>query len=161
MAALSHNVPERRRLPARGAVAIELALLFTILFTIGVGVVDVGRAIYSYDAVTKSVRDAARHLTQFAPGDTARRTEASCLVRYGNTACTGNYLAVGLDNATVAICDASNCANTHRNVSTGRGVLNLVTVTVRGYQYPPITTALLGGSISFADVSVTMSQVVP
>lgn len=147
--------------PAGGAVAIEMAVLFTLLLTIGLAVFDLGRAVYDYDAVAKSARDAARHLSQFAPGDTTRRTEAGCLVRYGNAGCTGAVLSPGLADATVAICDASSCTNTHRNQSTGRGIVNLVTVTVGNMRTSTLASVLFGPSIGFGTISVTMTQVVP
>jgi hypothetical protein len=43
-----------------GQAAVEMALILTVLLMLTVGLVDVGRAFYSYNAVSMASRDAAR-----------------------------------------------------------------------------------------------------
>ncbi len=80
----------------RGVAAVEFALLLTPLVLMVFGTTELGRAIYSYNTLDKTVRDAARHLSQHGPGDTVIATEARCLAVYGSTDCTGSVVAPGL-----------------------------------------------------------------
>ena len=47
----------------RGAALIELAFVLPVLLIMTFIVTEFGRAIYQYDTLTKSVRDATRYLT--------------------------------------------------------------------------------------------------
>jgi hypothetical protein len=64
----------------------------------------------------------------------------------------------------VAICDATNCFATHALALTGSGAVNLVTVTVSGYQFQSLINFPVGGlsigapNITFSDISNTMRQ---
>lgn len=65
-----------------GAAAVELALVLSFLLLIAAGLIEFGRAIMYYDALSKATRDAARLMsvasaTQLA----ASRTEAISMVR--------------------------------------------------------------------------------
>lgn len=130
----------------RGVAAVELALLLVPLLLIVLGVAEFGRAIHTFNTLGKSVRDAARHLAQYGPGDSAVQGEARCLAVYGRADCTGYPLAVGLTPATVLVCDALTCPATHANQPTGRGVMNLATVTIEGYVFTSVLGITLPGS---------------
>jgi len=69
----------RSRSRQRGVAAVELGLLLTPLVVMIFGTTELGRAIYSYNTLDKTVRDAARHLSQHGPGDAAIATQARCL----------------------------------------------------------------------------------
>ncbi|TXD79146.1 hypothetical protein FUT87_20930 [Mitsuaria sp. TWR114] len=90
----STAVPARRAVcSARGAcgvAAVELALLMSPLLLLVFGASELGRAVFSYNMLDKSVRDAARHLSQHGPGDATIATEARCLAVYGTTDCSGS-----------------------------------------------------------------------
>ena len=58
----------------RGGPLIEFALLLPILIGLAFGASELGRAIYTYNTLDKTVRDAARHLSQHGPGDTQIQT---------------------------------------------------------------------------------------
>jgi len=153
----------RSRTRQRGVAAVEFGLLLTPLVLMLVGTTELGRAIYSYNTLDKTVRDAARHLSQHGPGNTTIADEARCLAVYGNTdvvagggACTSTVpVAPGLTIGMVQLCDASVCAGTHANVSTGLGSINLVTVSIQGYPYSSIVPALIP-SMNFNNIAVTM-----
>ena len=91
-------IPTRR--DQRGAAAVEFALLLIPLVVMVFGTTELGRAIYTYNTLDKTVRDAARHLSQHGPGDVAVQAEARCLAVYGNEACSGPALAPGLTTTT-------------------------------------------------------------
>ena len=131
-----------------GAAAIEFAILIVPLLLMLFGVAEYGRAIYQYNTLTKSVRDASRYLSTVAPG--SGYTEAKNLVVCGETSdCGTKKLVPGITVGMVSICDATNCNGTHGNQPTGSGTVNLVTVTVTGYAYTPMlgnfSTKLIGG----------------
>lgn len=114
----------------RGVATVEFSILIVPLLLLLFGVTEYGRAIYQYNTLTKSVRDATRYLSAVAPG--SGHSAARCLVVYGTTNCSGNPLAPGLTTGMVTICDASipSCQATHLSQQTGHGTINLVTVTI-------------------------------
>jgi hypothetical protein len=118
-----------------GVAALEFALMLPILLALAFGASELGRAIYTYNALDKTVRDAARHLSQHGPGDTAIQAEATCLAVYGNTDCDGSPVAPGLTSSMVVQCDAISCPSTHLSQLTGAGVINLVSVSIQGYEF--------------------------
>jgi Flp pilus assembly protein TadG len=140
---------------ARGVAAVELALLLGPLVLMIFGTTELGRAIYSYNTLDKTVRDAARHLSQHGPGDTTIAAEARCLAVYGSTDCSGTALAPGLTTTMVTICDAVLCPDTHANQLTGSGTVNLVTAGIRSYSFDSVVTFLVP-SMNFNDISATL-----
>jgi hypothetical protein len=145
------------------------------------GLTEYGRAIYQYNTLVKATRDATRYLSTLAPG--SGRVPATCLAVYGKykvgpdglPTCQNDPnapsdappefvpLVPDLTEDLVSICDASNCA-THSLVPTGSGAVNLVTVTVSGYQFQSLINFPLAGlsigspDITFGDISNTMRQ---
>ena len=153
----------------KGAVAVEFAILVIPLLVLLTGITEYGRALYYYNSITKSVRDAARLLSTQTPADPgygALVNGATCTVIHGNATCTGAPLVPGLAAAMVSICDPAACPATHAAQATGTGVANLVTVTLGGqtpYTFTsiaPFVPAIFGvPSFNFAPISVTMRQV--
>jgi Flp pilus assembly protein TadG len=140
----------------RGVAAVELALTMAPMLILTFGVVEYGRAIYTYNAIEKSARDAVRYLTAPPPGSADPHADAINLVVYGDTAGGVTPLAPGLSPGMVKICDATTCAPTHASVATGTGVINLVTVSIEGYVYQSIVTYVAPATINFNNISVTM-----
>lgn len=157
--------PGPERSSARGVVAVELALLIIPLLVMLAAVTEFGRAIYQYNSLTKTVRDASRYLSIQNPADPNYPAAAArCLAVHGNTACTGEPLVPGLTTAMIAICnpvDASACpGDSYVAVETGYGTVNFVEVRIQGYQFQaflPGMTQLT--SIVFDDIGSTMRQV--
>jgi Flp pilus assembly protein TadG len=147
-----------------GVAAIELAILMIPLSLMAFGAAEFGRAIYQYNTLVKSTRDAVRYLSAQAPGDPADVTIAQCLAVYGTTDCTGTELVPGLTTAMVEVCTASLCPATHQAVSTGTGTINLVTVYIgktTPFQFKvlvPLVTENMS-SLSFNVISATMRQI--
>ena len=131
----------------RGGALVEFALVLPILLAMAFGASELGRAIYTYNSLAKTVRDAARHLSQHGPGDTAIQAEATCLAVYGNLDCSGTAVAPGLDSTMVVLCDSISCPSTHLAQPTGAGgglhpahaaymqVINQVSVSIQGYEF--------------------------
>ena len=147
--------PTRSRFRQRGVAAVEMGLLLTPLVMMIFGTTELGRAIYSYNTLDKTVRDAARHLSQHGPGDTVVADEARCLAVYGTDDCTGTPVAPGLTVGMVSICDATLCAGTHANQSTGLGSVNLVTVGIQGYAYNSLVQFVVP-NMTFNNISTTL-----
>ena len=140
----------------RGVAAVELAVLLTPLVFMLFGATELGRAVYTYNVLDKTVRDAARHLSQHGPGETTIAAEATCLAVYGTTDCSGVAVATGLTKSMVTVCDATMAACTgYANQSTGSGSINLVSVTITGYAFKSLATFVIP-NITFRPVSVTM-----
>lgn len=139
--------------PARGVAAVELGIMLVPLLVLTFGVTEYGRMIYTYNALEKATRDAARHMTSPSPN---RTNEAINLAVYGSVAPTGTPLAPGLTTANIAICDAATCPGTHNNVATGSGAIDLVTVRITGYVYTSIVTYVAPATWPFNEISTTM-----
>lgn len=134
---------------------MEFALVMPVLMALAFGASELGRAIYTYNALDKTVRDAARHLSQHGPGDTQVRTEATCLAIYGNADCSGSAVAPGLDSTMVVLCDAVSCPSTHLAQPTGSGVVNLVSASIQGYEFNSAVTYLVP-DLDFNQITVMM-----
>lgn len=145
----------RRRVRQRGAAVVELALLLLPLLLMIGGTEELGRALYTYNSLDKSVRDAARLLSSNAPGDPVSRQQAACLAVYGNTGCSGNPLVSGLTLQNVSECDAVSCPSTHASQDTGQGSVNLATVTLTGVRFN-VVFQLAMTDVTFDNISVTM-----
>jgi Flp pilus assembly protein TadG len=135
---------------------IELALLSTLLMSLMLGAAEFGRAMYQYNTVVKGTRSAVRYLSAYAPGNTAAATAATNLVVYGTTTTGNTPLVPGLTRGMVGVKDAANDTR-HDLEQTGRGAIDLVTVTVSGLTFEPLASWLLP-AFTFAPISATMRQ---
>jgi len=158
----------------RGVALVELALVLPLLLAVCFAITEFGRAIYTYDTLAKSARDAARYLTTQTPGSSSAWAIARNLVAYGNPAGTGPALVSGLDSTNAAslvvVCDASDQPRCAANLNQGADpTINTVTVTITGFKFSPLLdvlafTRFYGGgsgsiaSIPFGDISVTMRK---
>jgi hypothetical protein len=80
--------PHRNHRRASSGVAIvELALVATVLLTLLLGIIEIGRALTEYKVLVNQVETAARYLATRSPGSGA--SEARCLVTHGSTTCSG------------------------------------------------------------------------
>ena len=139
----------------RGVAAVEFGLLLTPLLLLIFGTTELGRAIYSYNTLNKTVRDASRHLSQHGPGDLVIATEAKCLAVYGTTDCSGSPVTPGLTTGMVRICDALLCPPTHANQLTGLGSINLVTVSIQNYAFDSVVEFVIP-DMTFNNISTTL-----
>lgn len=135
-----------------GAALVELALILPLLLLMTFITTEFGRALYQYNIITKSVRDAVRYLSAQTPG--TGLDQARNLVVYGNTAGTGTPLAIGLTLA--------NVAQPAWQFAGANPQINTVTITVSGYRFQPLLGSAFGilfanqGGIAFSDISATM-----
>jgi Flp pilus assembly protein TadG len=142
-----------------GAVLVELALLLFPLLTLVFGITEFGRAVYQYNAIAKSVRDGARYLSQYAPGDATRILEAQSMVLCGRTACDGvPPLVPGMKLSYVRVRDRISDPAQYNLQSTGRGSVNLVRIEVSGFTFRSIAPAFVPDQL-FGAIQATMVQV--
>lgn len=147
------KTPSRKQ---RGAALIELALITPLLLLLTFIATEFGRAMYEYNAVVKSTRDAVRYLSVQTPS--THITEARNLVVYGNTAGTGSPLARGLSLSNVP---AGSCCTWQ---SAGASpIITTVTVRVSGYTFHSLFPSVFGvvfadanGNLVFSDITATM-----
>jgi Flp pilus assembly protein TadG len=133
-----------------GTALVEFALVLPFILLLTMLTTEFGRAIYEYNVLTKSVRDAARYLSMQTPG--THETEARNLIVYGNLAGTGTPLAIGLTPSHVP-------APTWQPGVGTLPLINIVTVQVQGYTFNSMFTTVLGlpfGAITFADIRASM-----
>lgn len=136
----------------RGVALVEFTLMLPMLLLLTVIATEFGRAMYQYNTLAKSVRDASRYLSMQLP-DT-RITEARNLVVYGNTAGTGPPLVFGLST--------SHVPDPTWQTQGSNPVITTVTIQVSGYTFQPMFSSVLGvpffsgGVITFSDIRATM-----
>lgn len=136
--------------PQRGAALVELALVIPFLLVMAMLVAEFGRAIYQYNTLTKSVRDAARYLTMQTPG--THVTEAQNLVVYGTTGSGTAALAPGLTTTMVSATWPTTQLGLNPPISTVR-------VTITGYSFQSMWPSVFGlpfGTVPYSDISATM-----
>jgi Flp pilus assembly protein TadG len=148
-----------------GVALIEFALVLPFLLLLAFITTEYGRALYQYNTLAKSVRDAVRFLSIQDLGSdpatiaTAPADATKNLVVYGDVVNTGTPLAFGLSVAQVK--------TPTRQFSGAGPVIRTVTVTIAGcassappcYKFTPIFSGAFGldfGDINYADISATM-----
>lgn len=134
----------------RGAALVELALVIPFLLVMALLVAEFGRAIYQYNLLVKSVRDAARYMTMQTPG--THVAEAKNLVVYGTVSTGTTALAPGLTTAMVSAAWPAAQIGTNPPIST-------VTVTISGYTFRSMWPSVFGlpfGTVRYSDITATM-----
>ena len=136
-----------------GAALVEFALILPLLLLLTFMTTEFGRAMYQYNTITKSVRDAVRYLSTQTPG--THIPQAKNLIVYGNLAGTGTPLALGLT--------IGNVLDPTWQPAGTNPVINTVTVTVSGYKFTPLFRSVFGiafadanGQIPYNNISATM-----
>ncbi|MBU6488332.1 MAG: pilus assembly protein [Burkholderiales bacterium] len=165
----------------RGAAMVEFAIVVVPLLLLAMGVAEFGRAIYQYEALTKSTRDAARFLSSYLSTDPAYPiASAQCLAVYGTSTCpsgTATPLVDGLTTSMIVVCDSSHTTgcqdasdppqfasvatyDTNNGASNGSptGSVNLVEVKITGYPYTPIETFFNLQGLTFGNIFTVMRQ---
>ena len=144
----------------RGAVAVEMALLLIPLVVLAFGVAEFGRAIYQYNTLVKTVRDAGRLLSQHDATNSVNYptyvAQAKCLAVYGTVDCSGSTLAPGLTTGMVNISSST-------TLSAAGTTINLVEVSITDYRFEFVFNPLVffGNSdtgITFGPIQTTMRQ---
>jgi Flp pilus assembly protein TadG len=147
--------PTSTRSRTRGVAAVEFGFLVIPMSLMIFGTTELGRAIYTYNTLDKSVRDAVRHLSQHGAGNATAAAEARCLAVHGNTTCSGQALAPALSTGNVVIRDAVSDPGDHAAVSTGLGSVNLVSVAITDYQFDSVVDFVIP-DMAFGNISATM-----
>ena len=132
-----------------GVALVEFALILPLLLLLTFITTEFGRAMYQYNTLTKSVRDAVRYLSLQTPG--TKTTEARNLVVYGNISGSGSPLAVGLA--------LSNVPTPTWQTAGSVPVINTVRVRITGYVFRPLVSGAFGVSfnnLTYSDITATM-----
>ncbi len=133
-----------------GVALVEFALILPLLLVLTFSVVELGRAIYQFNTITKSVRDAVRYLSTQTPGTGI--AEARNLIVYGSPSASGRTpLVIGLTTAQVPDPVWATAGE--------QPLINTVTVQVQGYIFNSPFGNVFGidfGPITFPPISATM-----
>jgi hypothetical protein len=133
----------------KGVALIEFALIVPFLLLLSITTIELGRAIWEYNTLTKSVRDAARYLSIRAPGSATEISRARNLMIYGDPDGGVDPLALGLSSTNVP-------DPTWQPAGPG---INTVTARISGYTFRPMFANVFGVSIDtmrFSDISATV-----
>jgi Flp pilus assembly protein TadG len=133
----------------RGVALVEFALILPFLLVMLAMTAELGRAIYHYGELAKSVREAARYLSVRAPGTGI--VQARNIVVYGRPE--------GARSATVPGLSASNVPNPVWATKGSYPTVNTVTVTVQNYQFIPMLGNVFGTRfeiLTFSPIRATM-----
>jgi len=132
-----------------GVAIIEFALILPLLLVLSMMAIEFGRAMYQYNALAKSVRDAARYLSFQLPG--SHITEARNLVVYGNLTGGGTPLLPGLT--------AAHVPDPTWQTAGAAPIIRTVTIQVNGFAFDPLVTAAFGfpfPPLTFGEIRATM-----
>lgn len=138
-----------RRHRQHGVALVEFALVLPLLLILTFIITEYSRALYQYNTLAKSVRDAARYLSVQNPG--THVAQAKNLVVYGNLAGAGTPLVIGLS--------LSNVPDPVWQLAGASPVINTVTVTITNYTFVPLLAGAFGlnfANITYANISATM-----
>jgi Flp pilus assembly protein TadG len=144
----------------KGVALVEFALILPFLLLLSITAAELGRAIWEYNTLTKSVRDAARYLSIQTPG--TKVTEARNLMVYGTPSFTGSPpppLAIGLSLANVPVPSPGVTGCCSWQTAGSAPVINTVTVRITGYQFRPIFASVFGvgfPTVTYSPISATM-----
>jgi len=147
-----------------GVAIVEFALVLPLLLILTFITTEFGRALYQYNILTKSVRDAARYLSTQTPGDTTKYPIAKNLVVYGNPAGSGSPLAYGLSIAQVPdpvwqLAGATPVINTVSIQIGCKMIIDPWCTPAKQYIFTPLIAKAFGvkfGNITYAPISATM-----
>lgn len=152
----------------RGVAAVELGFVLIVLVFLVFGITEIGRAVYQYEALTKSARAAARYLGTRMATSADVQLAARCLAVYGvaRAPCAGDGLVPvvpGLTVANVVVSEPiSNLALRQIRTADGGASIDLVTVTISPanapYRFVSIVPFVFP-SIDFAPINAAMPQV--
>ena len=140
------------KISQKGAALVELALILPMLLLLIFITTEFGRAMFEYNAITKSTRDAVRYLT-FQTPDT-KITEARNLIVYGNPGGSGNPLVRGL---TLTNVPAATCCTWQ--LTGANPVINIVTVRVTNYTYHSLFARVFGVAFGNASGNFTFNTI--
>ncbi len=133
----------------KGVALVEFALILPFLLMLSIITFEFGRAVWQYNTLTKSVRDAARYLSIQTPG--TKIAQARNLMVYGNLAGSGAPLALGLT--------PSHVPDPTWQTAGAAPVINTVTVRISGYTFNPMFSTVFGlpiGNVTYSDITATM-----
>lgn len=147
-----------------GLAAIEFVLVLPVLLLLAFSIIDFGRLLFQYDALTKSTRDAAKYVARAVkPASNALATELSAYNTIVEEAqrlalCGDITLTNPADCASNALVQGLSASNISVDYPAASGGISYVRVKVDNYSNNYITN-VLGVSKSLATISVTMRQV--
>jgi hypothetical protein len=143
----------------KGMAIVEFALILPLLLILTFITTEFGRALYEYNTLVKSARDAVRYLSMqdssIKTTDPGRIAIAQNLVVYGVPAPASDArpLAPGLTAANVPATGIS------WKMEGANPAINTVTITITGYRFTPLVTGALGIVFGDADGGVTFNDI--
>ena len=135
---------------------MEFGLLLPLLVVMLFGTTELGRAIYTYNTLDKTVRDAARHLSQHGPGDAVIRAKRAAWRCTATTSCSGAVAGARAHDQFGAFVRRASAAPARMQLSPPASAsINLVTVSIQGYAYNSLVQFVVP-DLTFNNISVTM-----
>ncbi|MGV0959954.1 MAG: TadE/TadG family type IV pilus assembly protein [Limnohabitans sp.] len=160
-------MPRSDRFKQRGAALVELTIVLVLLLVpLLLGVIEVGRLIYTYKTLVHQVHHTTRYLSVQAPGQ--NHESAKCLFKTGKlqATCTAtDTLLSGFNAASFELTiDDASTSSAKKGIPTGDATyptsVNVVTITANQYPYTFTFSDLFNmPSMAFGPVSATFRQV--
>lgn len=133
----------------KGVAAVEFGLLISLLVAIAFGGTELGRALYQYNTLAKSARQAVRVMS-LTPGNAVEAT-ARCMAVYAKPAC-GNQ-----DTPVVEGLTTGQVHFIYDTVSNGVASVPVVRVEIRNFEFVSLMSWVIP-DITFGPVGSTMRQ---
>jgi Flp pilus assembly protein TadG len=141
----------------QGVALVEFALVLPLLLVMMLVTTELGRALYQYNSIVKSVREAARYLAVRLPGTAVSDTEKAVVGKAKNIVVFGSPSATGL--SVVPGLSLSNVPDPVWSTTGTYPTFNVVTVTVQNYTFRPLFGSVFGvrfNSMTFSPIRATM-----
>ena len=87
----------------KGQSLVEFALVVPFLLLVAVGTIEIGRAYFTYNTLSKAVREGARYMSGHAYDSALEFPNVQNMVVYGNTGGSGSPILPGLTTGMVTI----------------------------------------------------------
>lgn len=142
-----------------GVAIVEFALVLPLLLVLSLIVTEFGRALYEYNTLVKSARDAARYLSMQDP--TIATSEPARLLVARNLAVYGLPAPGGSDTPLLPRLSLANvpAAGIQWQTAGAAPLINTVRITISGYRFVPLVTDAFGIQLGDANGGIPFNAI--
>ncbi len=135
----------------KGQALLEFALVTLVFFILAFGIIEFGRALWTWNTIAEATRAGARYATTATP--TGTDTEIKKMVVYKDPNATAGSTPVlpGLTESNVTVDYLMN----NGTAAASKAVADIIQVSITGYQFPFLVT-LFGPSLTLPPFKTTL-----
>ena len=131
-----------------GQSLIEFALVLPLLLLIAFGLIELGRAYYQYNTLSKAIRDGARYLSSSAY-NSGNISNAQNVAVYGNTGGSGTSVLPGLTASSITITPEAGTTGGSPPWNSSNPP-DWIVVSVSGFQFQTLVPGIINLNVSLS-----------